>query len=135
MPTTFIPIPISAVVEEPEKPSKTYAIDLDRGRIVGHVDGIGAVQQAIRKALITPRFKCLVYDNQYGSEIKDLIITKDATRELIETELPRLVEDALLPDTRILGVRDFSFSFEDEKAYIKFTADTIYGQTAIEEVI
>lgn len=132
---TFIPIPIATVAEEQEKPSLTYALDLDRGRVVGRVDGLPAVQQAIRKALITPRFHCLVYDNQYGSEIKSTIIAGDTTPEFVRTEIPRLVEDALRPDTRILAVHDFSFSFDGEKAYIKFTADTIFGTTAVEEVI
>ncbi len=132
---TFIPIPISTLQEAPEKPSLTYALDLDRGRIVGRVDGLKATEQAIRKALITPRWKCLVYDNQYGSEIKNAIIAKSASRELVEAEIPRMVEDALLPDTRILSVEDFSFEFEAENCYIQFTANTIFGVTTIKEVI
>ena len=98
---TYIPIPISTLQDEQEPPSLTYALDLDRGRIIGKVDGLKATEQAIRKALITPRWKCLVYDNQYGSELKNEITAKDASRELIETEIPRMVEDCLLPDTAI----------------------------------
>ena len=62
MPDTFIPIPVETVSEAEELPSKTYRLDLDKGRIVGKVDGLEAVNQAIRKAIITPRFKCLIYD-------------------------------------------------------------------------
>ncbi len=132
---TFIPIPISTLQEAPELPSLTYALDLDKGRIVGRVDGLKATEQAIRKALITPRWKCLVYDNHYGSEIKNAIIAKSASRELVEAEIPRMVEDALLPDTRILSVEDFSFEFETDKCYIQFTANTIFGVTTIREMI
>ena len=39
------------------------------------------------------------------------------------------------PDTRILSVYDFQFEFENDKAYIFFRADTIFGKTEIEEVI
>ena len=94
-----------------------------------------ATEQAIRKAIITPRWKCLVYDNQYGSELKNEITAKDASQELIETEIPRMVEDALKPDTRVLRVHSFNFSFEEDKCYISFTAETVYGTTVIEEVI
>lgn len=132
---TFIPIPISTLQTAREPPSLTYALDLDRGRIIGRVDALEATRQAIRKALITPRWKCLVYDNQYGSELKNEITAKDASRELIETEVPRMIEDALLPDTRILGVSNFSCSIEGDRCYIAFTAQTIYGATVIEEVI
>ncbi len=131
---TFIPIPISTLQTAREPPSQTYALDLDRGRIIGRVDGLKATEQAIRKALITPRWKCLVYDNQYGSELKNEITAKDASPELIETEIPRMIEDALLTDTRILSVGGFSCSFEGDACYISFTAQTIYGAIVIEEV-
>ena len=135
MAEVYIPIPIDTVTEAEEQPSLTYRLDLDNGRIVGKVDGLEAVNQAIRKAIITPRFNCLIYDNQYGSEIEDAIIAKDATAEYIEAVTEGFVKDALRPDTRILSVYDFQFEFENDKAYIFFRADTIFGKTEIEEVI
>ena len=135
MADVFIPIPIATVTEAEEQPSLTYRLDLDNGRIVGKVDGLEAVNQAIRKAIITPRFKCLIYDNQYGSEIEEAIISKDATREYIEAVTEGFIRDALRPDSRILSVYDFQFEFENDKAYVFFRADTIFGETEIEEVI
>lgn len=135
MESVQIPLPITEVVEETEKPSKTYRLDLDAGRIVGSIDGIEAVNQAIRKAIITPRFKCLIYDNQYGSEVTEAVIAKDASPEYIEAVIPGFVKDALKPDTRILDVYDFDFEFKGDGAYIFFRADTIYGETEFEEVI
>ena len=87
MAEVYIPLPVAEVEEKKEAPSLTYSLDLDRGRISGMVDGLQAVNQAIRKAIITPRFKCLIYDNQYGSEIEDAIITNDATEEYVETTI------------------------------------------------
>ena len=135
MADVFIPIPIETVTEAEEQPSLTYRLDLDNGRIVGKVDGLEAVNQAIRKAIITPRFKCLIYDHQYGSEIEEAIISKDATREYIEAVTEGFIRDALRPDTRILTVYDFQFDFENDKAYVFFRADTIFGETEIEEAI
>lgn len=135
MASVFIPLPISEVTEAEEKPSLTYKLDLDKGRIVGKIDGLEAVNQAIRKAIITPRFKCLIYDNQYGSEIKEAVIAQDATPELTEALIPGFVKDALKPDTRILKVYDFQFEFAGDGAHIFFRADTIFGETQFEEVI
>jgi hypothetical protein len=135
MAEVFIPLPVAEVEEKKEAPSLSYRLDLDRGRIIGTVDGLEAVNQAIRKAIITPRFKCLIYDNQYGSEIEEAITTNDATQEYVETAIEGFVADALKPDTRILRVYDFSVEFKDDGAYIYFKADTIFGETAIEEVI
>jgi len=133
--SVFIPIPIGEIETEREQPSLTYGLDLKRGRIIGKIDGLEAVKQFIHKALITPRFRCLIYNNQYGSEIKQTIIADDATREYIEADMPRIVKDAILTDGRVLDAYDFSFSFDTEEAYIRFTAKTIFGETVIEEVL
>ena len=135
--SVFIPIPIVELEREREQSSRTYLLDFDRGRIfaVGSCDGIDAVCQYIKKALLTPRFRCLIYNNQYGSEIKQTVVARDVSSEYIEAEMPRLVQDALLVDSRILDVYDFSFSFEKENVRICFTANTIFGTTFIEEVI
>lgn len=127
---TYIPIPINGFEDEQEKSSKTYKLDLDTGRIAGVTDGIEAVQQAIRKALLTPRFKCLIYDNQYGEDLRESF--RNATREYIETAAKELIWDALKPDTRILNVIDFKVSFKDDACYISFTAETIFGTTEVE---
>lgn len=131
----YIPIPVSTVKEAEELPSRTYKLDLDKGRIIGMVDGQEAVRQAIRKAIITPRFKCLIYDNQYGSEIEEAITQKDATEEYTRAVVPGFVRDALRPDTRVTGVSNFEFEFENDEARISFDADTIFGTVRIEEVI
>ena len=132
MPEVFIPLPVAEVEKLQEASSTTYKLDLDRGRISERIDGIEAVNQAIRKAIITPRFKCLIYDNQYGSEIEDSIIASD---EYIETVVEGFVTDCLKPDTRILSVYDFLITLKNDSVYISFKADTIFGETTIEEVI
>ncbi|MDR1754397.1 MAG: DUF2634 domain-containing protein [Eubacterium sp.] len=135
--SVLIPIPVTEIVQGREEPSKTYRLDFS-GRILscGSCDGLEAVNQFIKKTLLTPRFRCLIYDNQYGSEIKQTIIADDASEEYIRTDMPRIVKDALLCDTRILDVYDFAFSFSGrEKAYIYFKVNTIFGTTVVEEVI
>ncbi len=151
MASTAIPIEIDTISASAEKPSKTYALTLDtkrfeavyssgdkviyHGRIIGYTDGQEAVKQAIRKALITPRFKCLIYNNQYGSEIEAAITADDASREYIKAAVPNFVEDCLKPDSRILSISDFNFEFKDDCAYIEFTADTIFGKIDIKESV
>jgi len=133
--SVYIPIAVTELEQAREQPSRTYRLDFERGRIyaMGSCDGIEAAEQYIKKALLTPRFRCLIYDSQYGSEIKQTIIAGDVSSEYIETEMPRIVRDALLCDSRVLDVYDFSFEFRHERAYIKFTADTIFGKINIRE--
>ena len=135
MAETLIPIPVDTITEAEEQPSRTYRLDLASGRIVGKVDGLAAIEQAIRKAIITPRFKCLFYDNQYGSEVEEAILAKDASRDYTEATAEGFVKDALRPDTRILSISNFNVGFEEEFARVSFRAETIFGTTEIEEVI
>lgn len=135
MASVFIPIPIETVEEAQELPSLTYRLDLDAGRIVGKIDGQEAVEQAIRKAIITPRFKCLIYDHQYGSELEDVIIANSAPRGYIMAAAEGFLRDCLKPDTRILSISDFAIDLQDDRARISFTAETIFGNMQITEVI
>lgn len=116
--------------------SRTYAIDWDKKRMVGTVDGLEAVNQFIKKVLITPRFQSIIYSFDYGSEIQDCIRETDNTESYLEVEIPALVEEALYIDDRILNVYDFEFEYStSESVTVKFKVDTIYGETEIEEVI
>lgn len=127
---------IAELEEEEEESSFTYRLDLKAGRIVGYVDELEAVKQAASKALKTPRFKCLLYDDQYGSEIEDAVISKDASQEYIKAAVSGFLEDALLPvDSRILKISDIQLSFERDVLRISFVMETIFGETTMEETI
>ena len=43
------------------------------------------------------------------------------------SELQRRLEDAFLPDNRILGIKDFIWSFEDTSLSAAFTVLTVFG--------
>lgn len=103
-----------------EEPSKTWRLDLENGCIEGETDGLDAVAQAALMALMTPRYRHLIFPWQYGSELGTLI-GKD--RDYAISEAMRMIADALSADTRITGVRDFSH----ENGTLFFTMDTIYG--------
>ncbi len=136
--SVYIPLPVTTVQEAAELPTRTYRLDLDEGRILGMVDGQEAVRQAIRKAIITPRWKCLIYDNQYGSEVEAAVVQShgSASRDYIMAVVPGFVRDALRPDKRITKVSNFQFEFtEGDEVFISFDADTIYGTVKVEEVI
>lgn len=153
--SVYIPLLVTEVQEAEEPPSKTYLLDLEEGRILGMTDGQEAVRQAIHKAIITPRWKCLIYDNQYGSEIEAAVIQSKgrASSDYVRAVIPGFVRDALRPDSRVTRVSGFIFAFtSEEKAkyfpalfeaagddgdsvFISFDADTIYGTVQVEEVI
>lgn len=55
-----------------KRPSLTYKIDFDKGRMMRFTDGRDAVEQFIYKALMTDRYKYVIYDWNYGIQLNDL---------------------------------------------------------------
>lgn len=110
-----------------ERPTRTYKLDFDKGAVGGTIEGKDALKQFVHKAVITARFRFPIYDDQYGCELEDLI-GQDIPFELFETEVRRVIREALIYDERINDVRDFNIRKEDDKVFIEFTVDSIYGE-------
>lgn len=121
--------------DEEEEISRTYKLDLDAGRIIGFVDDIDAVEQAIRKAIATPRFDCLIYDDQYGSETACADMAVGATEEYRRSAIEGFIRDALSQDTRILEIGDFEIEFVDDEAYVSFSVSTIFGEIKLDKEV
>lgn len=105
-------------------PSKTYKIDWEAGRIGGFIDGKEAVQQAIDLAIGTERYLWEIYSWNYGSEIYKLIGKSDA---YAMSEMKRMIQDALSPDSRIKNTSDFKFEKGRGEITCQFTAQTTVG--------
>lgn len=120
--------------EETIEPSKTYRLDFEKGRIGGFIDEEQAIRQFIRKALMTARFRFLIYDDQYGSEL-EYLIGSDVTDEFLQSEIPRVITDALIYDDRIEDVRDFEIERKKGDLYVTFLVETVDGLLLDESVV
>lgn len=129
----MIPVSVTIIDEEgtqPIAPSLTYKIDYFNNNIIGTFDGRDAVIQAIRKMLNTDRYAYEIYDWYYGHELTGLI---GQPYDYIVTTLPKLVEDCLLQDDRIIKVHDFTFSKTGlDNMLVNFSVQTVYGLAEIE---
>lgn len=114
------------------QPSRTYALDLESGEVGGIVDGKEAVRQFVRKAIATARFRFPIYSDQYGCELEDLI-GQDVPLELLQTEIPRVIKEALIYDDRIRSVSDFVIERSGDVLSVSFSVETREG-TINEEV-
>lgn len=115
---------------EAETPSRTYKVDFANGRISGFVDESEAMQQAIYKILQTERFDYLIYSWNYGVEMKALF---GKSYPVVESEVKRVIKEALIADSRITDVVDFKVTRVDKRTVaVSFTALTIFGDMNIE---
>lgn len=131
--------PLQPVEEQTEttvvtpEPTKTYKLDFENGVIGDFIDDDEALRQFIYKAIRTARFRYLIYDDQYGSELEDLI-GSDVTDAFLNEEIPRVIREALIYDDRIADVRDFSIKRESDGMFVEFTVVKTDGDTLTEEV-
>ena len=105
--------------------SKTYRLDFKNKRIIGKVDEAEAVLQFIRKVFNTDKDACEIYDWYYGNELFTLI---GKPRAYAITECPRIIEEALLVDDRILSVDSFQFEeVSTDSLLLSCVVRTIFG--------
>lgn len=107
-----------------EEPSKTFYIDFINNKVVGSVDGIEAVKQAVFLILNTERYEHMVYDWDYGFETQDLI---GMPVGYVYPELKRRIEEALTQDDRIESVDAFSFEKSGSTVSVSFTVVSTLG--------
>lgn len=113
--------------------SKTFKLNTSKNTLVGYIDKLDAVKQAIYLILNIERYECLIYSWNYGFETKDLI---GEEYSYVCSEIKRRIEEALTQDTRIESVDAFSFEKNKGKVHVTFTTHTIYGDAETEtEVI
>ena len=110
-------------------PSQTYTLDFETGQVYASIDDLDSVKQAITKILLTDRYAYEIYDGYYGNELFTLV---GKPYEYVVVEIPRVLNEALLRDERILGVVNYTFKrVSVDSIEIEFQVDTIYGRLDI----
>jgi len=107
-----------------QRPSLTWKLDLEKGKITGKTDGLDAVKQAVLKSLQTDRFWYDIYSFDYGHELKLIIGSQP---QFVTSEVTRMIEEALLIDDRITAVKNVETSISGDGMIIRFTVTSIYG--------
>ena len=115
-------------------PTRTWRFDEDTGRIVDVIDDEEALHQFIVKALRTVRYRYPIYDGQYGSEVTTLI-GRNMSQALAESEVPRMIREALISDDRINAVTTGNLHRVSDRLYATVLVDSVYGQIESEVIL
>ena len=130
-----IPLQIGSAItveESADLTSRTYKIDFGTNTVSGYIDGVDAMRQAIYKILQTERFAYLIYSWDYGVELQGLY---GKSSSVVQSELSRVIREALLADARITDIRDINVTRSGRNSgSVSFVADTKFGSIPIEEV-
>lgn len=117
-------LPESITFEVAQESGLTWYIDQTAGRIKGTCDGYEAVKQAVEIILNTERYKWQIYLPSSGVDYDELL-GQDAG--YVAIELQRKVREALMMDSRVLGISGFEYTSEDGILRASFTVDTVFG--------
>ncbi len=115
-----------------EQTSRTYYLDVEKNIISNYCDGIEAMKQTIYCILNTERFNHLIYSWNYGIEIEHLI---GESITYVIPELERVINEALIQDSRVVQVSDFKFEVNKNKVIVTFKVITTVGNIEIEKVV
>lgn len=148
MPNLF-PLDDTATIETAETANKasfgkSWRFDFEKGEFaltpagkVAETSDIEAWLEWCQKALITARYRYLVYSRSYGQEFGDLI-SRHLSRSANESEIKRIATEALMVDPRTASVNNFKFTWEGDTVYftcevtnIRSESGTISGQVVI----
>lgn len=119
---------------------KELAYDFEKGDFIYQdgrpkiVEGTEALKVWIEKAIRTARYRFPIYTFQYGCELED-IIGLDLPRAVLESEVQRVIKEALIYDDRIEDVRDFIIERGGDWLKVTFTVITTLGDTLQQEVV
>ena len=107
-----------------DQPSLTWIADPAANRLRGRGDGWEAVRQAVEVIVNVERFKWQIYTPNFGTNYDGLLGTEPG---YAASELRRRLEDAFLPDNRLLGIKDYTYTFEGVSLTVTFTVLTVSG--------
>ena len=106
--------------------SLTYKVE--NGRILGRIDSLEAVHQAVIKILLTDRFVFEIYSDQYGNDLNDLI---GNDIPFVKTAVENVIKEALLSDDRIDSVEQT----DRQTLSVFLTVSTLFGNFEIEKEV
>ncbi len=114
---------------------KELAFDFETGQLKTrggqyyYVEKNEAIKVWIWKALQASRFTYLAYSTDYGNEIYTLV-GRYLAKELLYSELKRMIEEALLCNPYITSLSDFQIEQKGSKVECLFAVNTVYGSVA-----
>jgi hypothetical protein len=115
-----------------ELPTNTFFLHITKDNISGFTDQIQAMVQAIYLILNIERYEHVIYSWDYGVELADLF---GKPIPFCIPEIKRRITEALIQDTRITSVEEFTFEHTKNQIHTTFVVHTIFGDIQAERTV
>ena len=111
---------------------REYEIDFKNGRLTGKiVEGVDALCVWAYLAIITQRYKWVIYSWYYGSEHTNLI-AHSYSEEYLRSETQRYLEECLFENEHIIGVEELEVKHINDKLSVRFNMITDVGSKEVD---
>lgn len=119
--------------DDDEDAETSLTFKVANGRIGGKIDGLEAMAQTVAKIMETERSANPIYSEDYGHDLDELI---GKNFDFVETEIERVLEEALEEDERVTGVSVDSVEETDSTSLlVTATVSTIYGDLEVAQEV
>ena len=120
-------------VENEQMPDKTFGLEYDKKKVTGFSDERKAVEHSVYTILNTERYQYIIYSWNHGVELNQLF---GKPVSFAVAEIPRLITEALMTDSRITDVTDFVFDTSKTGIVLaKFIVHTKFGEIEFEREV
>ena len=117
------------VIEYVKAPSGGWKLSADMTKCGTKANGLDELKQCIYFMLTTEPDQFIVYNQDYGVALVDLI---GQPMDFVMAELQLRITNSLLKDDRIYSVSDFEFKQNGRSLDVSFTVSSDLGDTTIE---
>ena len=125
--------PIDYTADIDTIPSKTYKLIVKEDkndRIIGYIDNLEAVKQAIYHILSVERYSYDIYSDNYGIELEQYT---SRGIDYLKATIENTLQEALLIDLRIINVTVTDIiTLQKDSVQVKFNVTSIYGDLQME---
>lgn len=105
-----------------------YGIDFSTRQLTGEiVSGIDAVKVWAWLALLTARYRYLIYSWEYGCELESLIGT-EYSEEFTTARAKKFITECLMQNPYITGIANYKPQFDKDQLKVEFTLLTEFGE-------
>lgn len=115
---------------------RTYLYDFNKQEFVRTTTGKFATVEDdmawlewCKKAILTERWRYIIYTSDYGQELEDLI-GMSLPKSVIESEIQRIITECLKVNSLTESVENFTFKWEGDSVYFTCEVTNINGFTA-----
>lgn len=125
--------PIDYTTDVDTIPSKTYKLIIKEDkndRIIGYIDNLEVVKQAIYHILSVERYSYDIYSDNYGIELEQYT---GRGIDYLKATIENTLQEALLIDLRIINVTVTDIiTLQKDSVQVKFNVTSIYGDLQME---